>query len=440
MRKPIVAVVGRPNVGKSTVFNRIVGSRVAIVEDYPGVTRDRLYHEVEWLNQHFILIDTGGIQWETDDIYSQVKKQAEIAVEEADVILFVVDTQSGITNADSEVAAILRRTGKPVVVAANKTDNFCMDDVYEFYSLGLGSPIPISAIHGTNMGDLLDEITSCFPPELDTEEDTDSIKIAFIGKPNVGKSSLINRLLGEERVIVSDIAGTTRDAIDTPLTLDGHKYLLIDTAGIRRRARIDDVLEKYSVIRSFRAVDRADVVLMMIDAKQGISEQDKRIAGYAHEQGKAAVILVNKWDLIDKETNTMKEYTETLREELGFLRYAPVIFISALTGQRVHKILDEVRHVYEETTKRIGTSVINQLLREIVMLNPPPSDKGKTLKIAYGTQARIKPPTFVLFVNDIELMHFSYRRHIENKFREAIGFEGTPVRIIVRSKKGEQNE
>ncbi len=437
MRKPIVAVVGRPNVGKSTIFNRIVGSRVAIVEDFPGVTRDRLYHEVEWLNHHFILIDTGGIQWETDDIYTQVKKQAEIAVEEADVILFVVDTQAGVTTADNDVAAILRRTGKPVILAANKTDVFCMDEVYEFYNLGLGTPIPISAVHGTNMGDLLDAIIGQFSEDFDTTEEEGVIKIAVIGKPNVGKSSLVNKLVGEERVIVSDIAGTTRDAIDTSLIIDDQKYLLIDTAGIRRRSRIDDVLEKYSVIRSFKAVDRADVVLLMIDSCEGISEQDKRIAGYAHEQGKAAIILVNKWDLFSKETNTMKEYTETLREELGFLRYAPVLFISALSGQRVHKIIEMVDFVYAQTTKRISTSIINQLLREIMMLNPPPTDKGKKLKISYGTQARIKPPTFILFVNDTELMHFSYRRHIENKFREAIGFEGTPVRIIVRGKKGD---
>ncbi len=440
MRKPIVAVVGRPNVGKSTLFNRIIGSRVAIVEDFPGVTRDRLYYEVEWLNHPFILIDTGGIQWEEDDIYSQVKKQAELAVEEADVILFVTDAKDGVLPADEEVANILRRTGKPVVLAVNKTDNFSQDSSYEFYGLGLGTPVPVSAIHGMNVGDLLDEVIAHFPKEEAEYEEEGLIRIAVIGKPNVGKSSIVNRLTGEERVIVSDIAGTTRDAIDTRMEHEGKPYLLIDTAGIRRKARIDDVLERYSVIRAFRAVDRADVVLMVLSATEGVSEQDKRIAGYAHEQGKAAILVVNKWDLVEKETNTMKEYTETIREELGFLRYAPVLFISALTGQRTTRIFEMVDMVYGETTKRISTSVINQLLREIVMLNPPPGDKGKTLKISYGTQARIKPPTFVLFVNDPELMHFSYQRHIENRFREDIGFEGTPIRILVRKKTGDQHD
>lgn len=439
MRKAVVAVVGRPNVGKSTLFNRIIGRRVSIVDDFSGVTRDRLYHPVEWLDHSFILIDTGGIQWEKDSIYSQVKKQAEVAVLEADVILMVVDGQTGLMAADEEVAAILRKTGKPVVLAVNKVDRYSMEGVYEFYNLGLGDPIPISATHGTNMGDLLDELVGLFPKDLDQADDEEEIAIAVIGKPNVGKSSLVNQMLGKNRVIVSDQAGTTRDAIDSHLGVEGKKYLLIDTAGIRRKSRIDDDLERYSVIRAFRAVDRAQVVLMMIDAVEGVSEQDKRIAGYAHEEGKAAIIVVNKWDLVDKETNTMKKMTDDIQEDLGFLRYAPVLFISALSGQRVHKIIDAVDLVYAESIKRISTSVINQLLREIIMLTPPPSDKGRSLKVSYATQVRVQPPTFVLFVNDIELMHFSYKRHIENKFRQAIGFVGTPIRILVRGKKEDKN-
>ncbi len=436
MAKPIVAVVGRPNVGKSTLFNRIVGYRAAIVDDYAGVTRDRLYHEVQWLNHDFILIDTGGIQWQEDDLYTQVRKQAEVAVEEADVVLFVTDGHDGVMAADEEVAQILRRTRKPVVLAVNKTDDFTQNDSYQFYNLGLGTPVPVSAIHGLNVGDLLDELVAHFP-KGEPMEDEDVIKVAVIGKPNVGKSSLVNRLTGQERVIVSEIAGTTRDAIDTPVVHGDQKYLLIDTAGIRRKARIDDALEKYSVIRALKAVDRADVVLMLLDGAEGVSEQDKKIAGYAHEQGKAAILIVNKWDLVTKETNTMKEMTEEIRDELGFLRYAPVLFISALTGQRTHKIFEMVDFVYSESVKRISTSVINQLIREIVTLNPPPTDKGRALKIMYGTQVRVKPPSFVLFVNDTELMHFSYKRHIENAFRDAIGFEGTPIRLFVRNKKGE---
>lgn len=431
----MVAVVGRPNVGKSALFNRICGERIAIVEDQPGVTRDRLYRDAEWLGRPFGLVDTGGFQWEEGDLHQQVRWQAEIAVREADVILFVVDARSGPTVADEDVAFVLRRTGKPVILAVNKVDSYSPEAAAEFYSLGLGTPIPVSAIHGTNVGDLLDAVVERFGPPGDPPEEDDRIRVAVIGRPNVGKSSLVNRLLGEDRMIVSDAAGTTRDSIDSEWVVGESRYLLIDTAGIRRKARIDTLLERVTVLRAFRAVDRSDVVLMMIDATGGVREQDKRIAGYAHEQGKAAILLVNKWDLVEKDTHRMKQEEELIREELGFMRYAPILFVSAGTGQRVHRIPGMVDAVYAQAVRQVPTSVLNQVLRETVMVTPPPSDKGRKLKILYVTQVRNRPPTFVFFVNDPELMHFSYRRHLENRFREALGFEGTPIRLLVRGKR-----
>lgn len=436
--KPVVAIVGRPNVGKSTIFNRLIGERKAVIDDQPGVTRDRLYGTGNWQQYDFTIIDTGGLQWEKEDMAVSISKQVEIAIDEADVILMVVDGKTGITGEDERIAKQLQRTKKPVVLAVNKIDNFEKSTAYEFYSLGIGEPIPISAIHGGNMGDLLDEITSHLESYEDEEKD-DSIKIALIGRPNVGKSSLLNKLAGEERVIVSDIAGTTRDAIDQKITYYGKPYTLIDTAGIRRKAKVGELVEKYTILRSLRAIERADVVFLLLDGTAGVTEQDKKVAGYAEEKGKATVILVNKWDIVEKDSKTMKTYEEDVREALSFMPYAPIIFISALTGQRIGDIFALADLAYDNSHKKIETSVLNQLIREIVTFNPPPTDKGRRLKINYITQLKEAPPTFILFVNDPKLMHFSYKRHIENKFREAIDFTGTPIHIIVRNKKGDQD-
>ncbi len=442
MSRPVVAVVGRPNVGKSTLFNRIAGGLVAIVEDSPGVTRDRLYRNTEWLGRKFTLIDTGGIEFkeESTSIPAQMRRQAEIAIEEADVIILVVDGRMRPTIDDELIAQILRRSGKPVVLAANKIENFDKIDsqLYEYYSLGIGEPVPVSAAHGMNTGDLLDTVISYFPAEEGEEYDPDIIRIAVVGRPNVGKSSLVNILLGKERVIVSSIPGTTRDAIDTPFEHDGKHYVLIDTAGMRRKGRIEELTEQYSVIRSLRAVDRSDVVLLLLEAPEGVTEQDKKIAGYVHEAGKGIIITVNKWDLIEKDDKTMKKFDQQIRDELGFMQYAPTIYISALTGQRVNKIIELVDFVAEQNSTRLSTSTLNTLLREWVHINPPPTDKGRRLKILYITQAGVKPPTFVLFVNDPELLHFSYRRYLENQIREHFGFEGSPVRMVIRQRDEER--
>lgn len=439
MTKPIIAIVGRPNVGKSTLFNRITGGRVAIVEDKPGVTRDRLYRDAQWLDRSFTVVDTGGIDFAgTHEFSTLVKKQAELAIEEADVIVFLVDGRSGLTSNDHEISEILRRSKKPVVLAVNKIEDFKHEEmIYDFYQLGLGQPIGLSAAHGMNIGDLLDQIVSLMPANQEDDYSPDMIKIAVIGRPNVGKSSLINRMLGIDRVIVSNIPGTTRDAIDTPFTVDEQNYVLIDTAGMRRRARIEEPTERYSVIRSLRAVDRSDVVLVVIDANDGVTEQDKKIAGYAHEAGKGIVVVVNKWDVIEKDDKTMKKFDESIREELGFMRYAPTLYISALTGQRVNKIIELVKFVAEQNSLRINTSVINNLIREITQITPPPTDKGRRLKILFATQAEVKPPKFIIFVNEPDLMHFSYLRYIENNFRENFGFEGTPIKFFIKKRSEE---
>lgn len=440
MSKPIVAIVGRPNVGKSTLFNRLVGGRTAIVEDTPGVTRDRIYRDSVWLDRPFTLIDTGGIDFagRSDTILSQVKKQAEVAVEEADVILFVVDGRAGITSDDENVAEMLRRANKPVILTVNKIEDYKKtDELYEFYSLGLGEPLAVSAAHGMNTGDLLDEMVTHFPPPGEDEGDPDVIKIAVVGRPNVGKSSLVNIILGEERVIVSNVPGTTRDAIDSPFTHDGQKFIIIDTAGMRKRGNIDLSMERYSVIRALRAIDRCDVALMVIDGQEGVTEQDKKIAGYVHEAGKGSIIVVNKWDLVEKDDKTMHRYEQQIRSELGFMQYAPAIFVSALTKQRVVKIPELVSFVAEQQTHRVNTSTLNEIISDAVEVTPPPTDKGKKLKIMYGTQAGIKPPHFIFFVNNPELMHFSYQRYLENVIRKNFGFEGTPLRFTVKRRDGE---
>jgi len=444
LSKPVVAIVGRPNVGKSTLFNRITGGLVAIVENMPGVTRDRLYRDAEWLGRKFALIDTGGIEFKDQGtpIAAQMRRQAEIAMEEADVVVFVVDAQLPPTPDDDLIARTLRRSGKPVLLAANKVENFeqVEGQLYDFLSLGLGEAIPISAVHGMNTGDLLDLVISNLPENNEEEYDPDVIRISVIGRPNVGKSSLVNTMLGKNRVIVSHIPGTTRDAIDTPFEQDGKHYVLIDTAGMRRKARIDELTEQYSVVRSLRAVDRSDVILMLIDAVDGVTEQDKKIAGYAHEAGKAIILVVNKWDLIEKDEKTINKFDKTIREELGFMQYAPTMFISALTGQRITKIIELVDFVVEQNATRVTTATLNTLLREWLHLNPPPSDKGRRLKVRYLTQVSVKPPTFVFFVNDPELMHFSYKRYLENQMRKHFGFEGTPIRIVVRQKDEEKEK
>ena len=437
----VVAIVGRPNVGKSTLFNYIAGRRISIVEDTPGVTRDRIYVEAEWRNQKFMLIDTGGIEPSSDDIIlKQMKNQAEIAIETSDVIIFLVDAKSGLTATDNEVATLLRKSKKPVILAVNKVDNVgdIPPEAYEFYNIGLGDFVTISSSHGLGIGDLLDEVFQYIGNESEDSYDEDVIKVAVIGKPNVGKSSLINKILGEERVIVSDIAGTTRDAIDTYIKKDGVKYLFIDTAGIRKKNKINESIEKYSIIRSWTSVDRADVCLIMIDAKEGITEQDTKIAGYAHEQGKAAIIVVNKWDEIEKETGSLEEYEKKLKEGFAYMQYAPSIFISAKTGQRVNKLYELINYVNEQHSLRISTGVLYELLGEAILMVQPPSDKGRRLKVYYMTQAKSKPPVFILFVNDAKLMHYSYQRYIENQLRKSFGFIGTPIRFILREK-GDEN-
>jgi len=437
MSKPIVAIVGRPNVGKSTIFNYIGRNRLSIVEDIPGVTRDRIYMDSEWLGRNFTMIDTGGIEFETDDqILTAVRNQAKIAIEEADAIMFVVDGKTGMTVADDEVAIILRNARKPVLLVVNKIDNMQNEaDIYEFYNLGLGDPIAISATNALNLGDMLDRLVEALPKEQTPHEENDQIKVAVIGRPNVGKSSLVNSIIGVDRVIVSNVAGTTRDAIDTHFVKDAQHYVMIDTAGMRRKGKIDMPVERYSVIRSLRAVDRADVVLMVIDAEEGVTEQDKKIAGYAHEAGKASIIVVNKWDLVEKDSKTSLAFTETIREELGFMQYSPVVFVSALTKQRVHRVTELVKYVADQHAMRIATSVLNQVVEDATAINPPPSDRGRRLKIYFTTQPDVKPPTFIFFVNDPEIMHFSYLRFLENRLRESFGFEGTPLKLVVRGRK-----
>lgn len=440
MSKPIVAVVGRPNVGKSTFFNRVVGRRVSIVEDTPGVTRDRIYAEAEWRNRHFALIDTGGIEPDSRDvILSQMREQAQIAMDTADVIIFMVDGKDGLTAADHEVASMLLRTGKKVVLVVNKMDSPKMkDDVYDFYELGLGVPIPISSANMLNLGDVLDEVVDAFP-DNQGDDDEDITKIAVIGKPNVGKSSLINELLGEKRVIVSPIAGTTRDSIDTPFSMDGKDYILIDTAGIRRKSKVNEDIERYSVVRAVAAIERCDVALLMIDAEEGITEQDKKIAGVAHEAGKGILIVVNKWDLIEKDTGTMNEFRKEIEKELTFLSYAPSVFISVKEHQRVRKVIELAEYISEKRALRVPTGQLNSLIADAVMMKQPPSDKGRRLKIYYATQVGVKPPLFSFQINKRELMHFSYARYLENRIREGFGFEGTSLKFVFREK-GEKEQ
>ncbi|MDD3863059.1 MAG: ribosome biogenesis GTPase Der [Eubacteriales bacterium] len=440
--KPIVAIVGRPNVGKSTFFNKIVGRRVSIVEDTPGVTRDRIAAEAEWTGREFLLIDTGGIEPGTKDfILSKMRAQAEVAMDTADVILFLVDGRAGVTAADSDVAAMLRRKGKDVILVANKIDTQKMpDNYYDFYELGLGQPFPISSTNQLGLGDLLDAIVEKFPVRSTEGEDENAVHIAIIGKPNVGKSSMVNAFLGEERVIVSDQAGTTRDSVDTPFEKEGTRYVLIDTAGIRRRSRVSDDIEKYSVIRALSAIERCDVALLVIDAQDGVTEQDKKIAGLAHEAGKGIIVVVNKWDLLAKETNTMRDFERTVKMELQFMHYAPVLFTSALKGQRLDNVLRTAKAVSEMRAMRVSTGQLNSLLADAMLMNNPPSDKGRRLKIYYAAQIGVKPPLFSFQVNDRDLMHFSYARYLENKIREGYGFEGTSIKFVFREKKDRENE
>ncbi|MBR6886978.1 MAG: ribosome biogenesis GTPase Der [Selenomonadaceae bacterium] len=443
MSKPIVAIVGRPNVGKSTLFNQIGKKKVSIVDDMAGVTRDRIYLDAAWLNYEFTLIDTGGIELKSaDKMLNSIKIQAKIAVEEADAIIFVVDGRAGLTSADEDIGKMLRGTEKPIILAVNKVDNVNLEgELYEFYNLGLGEPIGISASNALNLGDLLDAVVKTFPENNSEERDEDEIRIAVIGRPNVGKSSLVNKLLGEERVIVSDVPGTTRDAIDTHFFMDGTKFTLIDTAGMRKKSKIDEPVERYSVIRSLRAIDRADVVLMLIEAPAGVTEQDKKIAGYAHDSGKGCVIVVNKWDIFpNKHDRSTNRFTDELRERLGFLQYAPVVYTSALTGQRVDRVIELVKFVAEQQSMRIQTSILNELIRDSVAINPPPSKKGKSAKIFFVTQADICPPKFIIFVNEPELLHFSYLRFIENRLRESFGFEGTPLKFFLRKHNQKDDE
>lgn len=437
MSKPIVAIVGRPNVGKSSLFNTLAGERISIVKDTPGVTRDRIYADVSWLSHDFTIIDTGGIEPESSDkILKQMREQAEIAIASADVIIFLTDVRQGLQDADEKVANMLRRSHKPVVLVVNKVDdmNKFMPDVYEFYQLGLGDPYAVSATSRLGLGDMLDAVVQHFPERESEEEDDDRVKVAIVGKPNVGKSSIINRLLGERRVIVSDIAGTTRDAIDTVIRHNHQEYVFIDTAGLRRKNKITEDIERYSIIRTVTAVERCDVVVIVIDAIEGITEQDAKIAGVAHERGKGIIIAVNKWDGVEKTNKTFNEYTEKVRNTLSFMQYAEIVFVSALTGQRLPKLFDMIDKVVSNQTLRVQTGVLNEILMEAVAMQQPPSDKGKRLKIFYMTQVSVKPPTFVLFVNDKELMHFSYLRYLENRLREAFGFSGTPIHFIVRER------
>lgn len=438
MGKPIVAIVGRPNVGKSTLFNVIAGERIAIVKDTPGVTRDRIYADCEWLNRSFTLIDTGGIEPESKDIIlSQMREQAQIAIDTADVIIFITDVRQGLQDADSKVADMLRKSHKPVVLAVNKVDSFdkFMPDVYEFYNLGIGDPIPLSASSRLGIGDLLDEVTKHFRVSQEAEEEDERPRIAIVGKPNVGKSSIINRLLGENRLIVSDIAGTTRDAVDATVKRNGKEYVFIDTAGLRRKSKIKEELERFSIIRTVTAVERADVVVVVIDATEGITEQDAKIAGVAHQRGKGIIIAVNKWDAVEKDNKTVNQFTSKVREVLSYMPYAEILYISAVTGQRLIKLYDYIDVVIENQNLRVSTGVLNEIMTEAVALQQPPSDKGKRLKLFYITQVGVKPPTFVIFVNDKELMHFSYTRYIENKIREAFGFRGTSLKFIIRERK-----
>ncbi len=440
MSKPVVAVVGRPNVGKSTLFNVLAGERIAIVKDTPGVTRDRIYADASWLDQNFTLIDTGGIEPDSKDIIlSQMREQAQIAIDTADVILFLTDVRQGLVDADDKVADMLRRSKKPVILVVNKVDNFekYMPDVYEFYNLGIGEPFPVSASSKLGIGDMLDEMVKYFPKQVAEEEEDTRPKIAIIGKPNVGKSSLVNRLLGENRVIVSDIAGTTRDAVDTVISWHKEEYVFIDTAGLRRKSKVKEDLERYSIIRAVTAVERADVTLLVIDATEGVTEQDAKIAGIAHDRGKGIVIIVNKWDAIDKDDKTMNQHTERIRQILSFMPYAEIMFISAKTGQRTGKIFEMIQMVMENNSMRIATGVLNEIVTEAVAMQQPPSDKGKRLKIYYTTQVAVKPPTFVIFVNDKNLMHFSYIRYLENRIRDAFGFRGTSLKFIIRERKGD---
>jgi GTPase len=436
MPNPVVAIVGRPNVGKSTIFNRIAGERISIVEDVPGVTRDRIYSSGEWLNRKFNIIDTGGIDIGDEPFLAQIREQAEIAIDEADVIIFMTNGRDGVTATDEEVARILRRSNKPVVLAVNKIDNPEMrENIYDFYTLGFGEPYPISGTHGLGLGDLLDAVVAHFPKQEQEDYEEDVIKFCLIGRPNVGKSSLVNAILGEDRVIVSDIAGTTRDAVDTNFTREGQEYVIIDTAGMRKRGKVYESTEKYSVLRALKAIERSDVVLVVLNAEEGIIEQDKKIAGYAHEAGRAVIIVVNKWDAIEKDDKTLIEFERKIRDHFQFLDYAPIIFVSAKTKQRLHKLLPMIQMVSENHAMRVQTNVLNEVIMDAVAMNPTPTHNGQRLKIYYATQVAVKPPTFVIFVNDPELMHFSYERFLENRIRDAFGFEGTPIKIIARPRK-----
>lgn len=440
MSKPVVAIVGRPNVGKSTLFNTLAGERISIVKDTPGVTRDRIYADVTWLDYNFTLIDTGGIEPESADvILSRMREQAQIAIDTADVIMFITDVRQGLQDADAKVADMLRRSHKPVVLVVNKVDSFekFMADVYEFYNLGIGEPYPISASSMLGLGDMLDEVVKFFPDSAKEEAEDDRPKVAIVGKPNVGKSSLINRLAGEERAIVSDIAGTTRDAIDTAVKYDGREYVFIDTAGLRRKNKIKEEIERYSIIRAVTAVERADLVIIVIDATEGVTEQDAKIAGIAHDRGKGIIIAVNKWDAIEKDNSTVKKHTERIRQVLSFMPYAEIVFISAKSGQRVNKLYDLIDVVMENNSMRVATGVLNEIITEAVAMQQPPTDKGKRLRIYYATQVSVKPPTFVLFVNDKNLMHFSYTRYLENRIRDTFGFAGTALKFITRERKEE---
>ena len=441
MSKPVVAIVGRPNVGKSTFFNKVVGKRIAIVEDTPGVTRDRLYFEVEWCGRKMMMIDTGGIEPATNDmIMTHIKNQAQIAIDHADVILFLTDIRAGVTADDREIAAMLRKCGKPVILCVNKVDSVGAPppELYEFWELGLDEPYPVSSVHGSGTGDILEKVCEYLPEDEEEEEDDDTIKVAVIGRPNAGKSSLVNKIIGTERMIVSNIAGTTRDAIDSSFENKHGKYVFIDTAGIRKTGKIDDSIEKYSILRAEMAVDRSDVCLIMIDATEGVTAQDERVAGIAHESGKACIIVINKWDLVEKETGTMEEYRKDVYQALSYMTYAPIVFISAKTGQRVDRIFELINYVNNQASTRISTGMLNDVLNDATTRVQPPTDKGKRLKIYYMTQTGVKAPTFVIFCNSEELFHFSYRRYIENKLREVFGFEGTPIKIIIREKNQEE--
>ena len=443
MAKPVVAIVGRPNVGKSTLFNKLIGERRSIVEDTPGVTRDRIYGETEWCGKKLIIIDTGGIEPKTDDIIlKQMRFQAEVAIESADVIIFMCDVRTGLTADDRDIAIMLKKSGKPIVPCINKCDSIgaLPFEFYEFYELGFEcEPIAVSSVHGSGTGDLLDEVLKDLPESIGADEEDDSIKVAVIGKPNAGKSSIINKIMGQERLIVSDIAGTTRDAVDTQIVIDGQKYTFIDTAGIRRQSKVNDKIEKYSVLRAHMAVERADVCLIMIDAGTGITEQDEKIAGIAHEAGKASIIVVNKWDSIEKDTYTTNRFNEKIRTALAYMPYAPIAYVSALTGQRINTLFDQIKQVYAQSNTRITTGMLNEVLGEATMRVQPPSDKGRRLKIYYMTQISVAPPTFVIFCNNVELFHFSYQRYIENCLRDTFGFSGTPIRLIIRMK-GEDHD